>query len=91
MPFDPVAPNNAWGYLAAHVSELLALTPTQQQTACADLVAAYSGTPVEAALTTSFRLRYDGTFFRMCAADSEEIYGEVADPWLLLTAYEWPT
>jgi hypothetical protein len=68
---------------------LLVLTPTQQQQASANLVAAYVDTSVEAAITTSFRLRYDGTFFRVCAADGEEICGEVTDPWKLLTEYSW--
>lgn len=91
MPFDPSPPNDAFGYLITHASELLALTPTQQQTACADLVAAYSGTPVQAAVTTSFILVYDGTNFSVNAADSEPVYGPVPDPWKILTEYGWPT
>lgn len=89
MPFDPVAPNNAFGYLIAHVSELTALTETQQQTACADLVAAYTGTPVQAAVTTSFILVYDGVNFSMNSADGDAVYGPVPDPWVILSRYSW--
>lgn len=91
MPFDPSPPDDAFGYLIANVSELLALTEQQRTDACASLVAVYSGTPVDAALTTSFKLWYNGTVFRICAADGEPVCGDVADPWKILTEYGWPT
>lgn len=91
MPFDPGPPDNAFGYLQAHISELVALTEQQRQAACADLVAAYQGTPVQAAVTANFILVYDGTNFSMNAADSEPVYGPVPDPWKILTEYGWPT